>query len=196
MQKAQQGMTINIKKDFQICHILTFFGGMSFIAFLSPFEHQNFFSLPQSKPWLLATLWPSTSWRVGACFLCMLLWPRNLTMHELFKMITKAIHKMKKTWASKYSDYFMNEDLFVILRLISHYLKQHFIAERLRTPASPMGVSINKRPFWKFSKKKGNDCICSKWALFNCWKKQLNVWISFQFKCGQFEQDFISYSLS
>ena len=37
-----------------------------------------------------------------------------------------------------------------------HHLKPNCVAERLRTPASPMGVSI----------KKGKDCSCSKLSTF------------------------------
>ena len=103
IQKAQQGWPQ--KKGTIIFHVLTsLFGGMSFIYVDCPNSGgvilfipwcQNwalfaFFSLdflPQSKPWLLATLWPSTSWRVGGCFLCMHfdLHKFNIASHEFLK---------------------------------------------------------------------------------------------------------------
>ena len=177
MPKAHQGMTIKIKRVLKsVMFWLPSLEACPFIyakypegrfwkgPFLNP-QHQNwilpFFSpdtLPQSKPWLLATLWPSTSWRVGGCFLCMhfALHKFENVLHEFLK--NDRNNNPKKKWAIikrhlEYTNCFLIMVKFNLVLL--YHLKQNIIAERLRTPASPMGVSINAS-----SSKKGKDSTC------------------------------------
>ena len=101
--------------------------------------------LPQSKPWLLETLWPSTSWRVGGCSF----------LHGFASLDTleKKLHEFS-IWSEpaaffkKHTGCFICSSSLIITFIIRYQntpLQYSYIAERLRTPASPMGVSINSR---------------------------------------------------